>query len=211
MRQKRALRAWSTTTQSLNSRLQAAPFQTRIATQEGGKPVCRPSCRSISTTTTGSHRSQPAIAPRPATQISDPAADDQEEDGDEAIDRSSAAFTPPMRSATAPPNGLTKEPANRNAAEPSGRPLVSAAHSADSASADGSVSTRSAKWPAQLSRACDAHGALVAPRQMRGNARPAPVLSNRLSLTIAAIPQARRATLTSRPLAHLNEIPARRR
>ena len=39
LRQKRALRARSTTTQSLNFRLRAERFQTRIAIQEGGKPV----------------------------------------------------------------------------------------------------------------------------------------------------------------------------
>ena len=64
----------------------------------------------------------------------------------------------------------------RNAAEPSGRPIVSAARSADSASADASVSMRSAKPAgATLKKRRDGHEAVVAPRQMRANARPAPV------------------------------------
>ena len=65
----------------------------------------------------------------------------------------------------------------RNAAEPSGRPIASAARSADNASADGSVPIEigiGEAAGATVEERRDAHEAVGAPGQMRGNARPAP-------------------------------------
>jgi hypothetical protein len=67
----------------------------------------------------------------------------------------------------------------RNAAEPSGRRIVSAARSVDSASADGCVPIEIGIGIGEAAGATveerrDAHELVVAPGQMRGAARPAP-------------------------------------
>ena len=66
---------------------------------------------------------------------------------------------------------------SRKADEPTGRPIVSAARKAETTSADGAVSIRSAKRPPQRSTSgATLDEAVVAARQMRRDARPAPVL-----------------------------------